>query len=59
MKRIIFLLIVLLMVVTALVATAQGSKEIVTDRPDQTESPVLVPRGGVQIETGFFLNAIK
>ena len=27
--------------------------EIVTDRPDQTEAPVLVPKGGLQVETGF------
>ncbi len=26
---------------------------IVTDRPDQTETPTLVPKGMVQIETGF------
>ena len=26
---------------------------IVTDRPDQTESPTLVPKGLVQVETGF------
>jgi len=35
-------------------AKAQNGKpEIVTDRPDQTEAPVLVPRGGLQVETGF------
>jgi len=34
--------------------TAQIDKpEIVTDRPDQTEAPDLVPRGGLQVETGF------
>lgn len=27
--------------------------ELVTDRPDQTEAPVLVPKGGLQVETGF------
>lgn len=27
--------------------------DIVTDRPDQTEAPSLVPTGGLQIETGF------
>jgi len=33
---------------------AQTEKpEIVTDRPDQTEASVLVPRGGLQVETGF------
>jgi hypothetical protein len=26
--------------------------EIVTDRPDQTEAPSLVPRGGLQVELG-------
>jgi len=37
-----------------LMAKAQTEKpEIVTDRPDQTEAPVLVPRGGLQVETGF------
>jgi hypothetical protein len=38
----------------ALTAHAQVEKEeIVTDRPDQTESPSLVPKGGLQVETGF------
>jgi hypothetical protein len=32
---------------------AQERPEIVTDRPDQTEAPSLVPRGGLQVETGF------
>jgi hypothetical protein len=33
---------------------AQTEKpEIVTDRPDQTEAPSLVPKGGLQVETGF------
>ncbi|HEY5744862.1 MAG TPA: transporter [Chryseolinea sp.] len=27
--------------------------DLVTDRPDQTEAPVLVPKGGLQVETGF------
>lgn len=32
---------------------AQTTKsEIVTDRPDQTEAPSLVPRGGIQVELG-------
>jgi hypothetical protein len=46
-----------LLIVTALgltVANAQTTKpDLVTDRPDQTEAPVLVPRGGLQVETGF------
>ena len=53
MKRIIILVAVLLMVVIGFVATAQTEKpEIVTDRPDQTEAPVLVPKGGLQVELG-------
>src|SRR5688572_2980604 len=32
---------------------AQTAKpEIVTDRPDQTEAPSLVPTGGIQVELG-------
>jgi hypothetical protein len=35
-------------------AFSQVSKpDIVTDRPDQTEAPALVPQGGLQVETGF------
>ena len=53
MKRIIILIAVLLMVIAGLVASAQTEKpEIVTDRPDQTEAPVLVPKGGLQVELG-------
>ena len=33
-------------------ATAHG-QELVTDRPDQTESATVVPRGLLQIETGY------
>jgi hypothetical protein len=49
MKRII-LISVLIVIVRLAFAQKQ---ELVTDRPDQTEAPVLVPQGGVQIETGF------
>lgn len=30
-------------------------QELVTDRPDQTESSVTVPKGSLQIESGFLL----
>jgi len=30
------------------------SEELITDRPDQTESPSLVSKGSIQVETGFF-----
>lgn len=29
------------------------SQQIITDRPDQTESPISVPRGSIQVETGL------
>lgn len=34
-------------------ATAQEKKPIEADRPDQTETPAIVPKGMFQIETGF------
>jgi hypothetical protein len=41
-------------------AVAQNTKpEIITDRPDQTESPSLVPRGGVQVELGAAIESDK
>jgi hypothetical protein len=52
MKKNLFLIAILLVVTFA--ASAQTEKpEIVTDRPDQTEAPSLVPAGGLQVETGF------
>lgn len=56
MKRIIILVIILILVVFGFAAIGQVKTDIVTDRPDQTEAPVLVPKGGLQIETGFFLS---
>ena len=54
MKRIITLTTIFLLISIGFVAMAQTEKpEIVTDRPDQTEAPVLVPKGGLQVETGF------
>jgi hypothetical protein len=35
------------------VVFSQEKPDIITDRPDQTEAPALVPQGGLQIETGF------
>lgn len=34
-------------------ASAEGPGDLVTDRPDQTESSVVVPRGWVQLEVGW------
>jgi hypothetical protein len=57
MRKIIFLVLVLVLVVIGFVATAQNNNDMTTDRPDQTEAPTLVPQYGFQMETGFFLNA--
>jgi hypothetical protein len=60
MKRIIFLIVLLILVVFAFVASGQEKKaDIVTDRPDQTEAPVLVPKGSLQVETGFIFEKDK
>jgi len=57
MKRIIVLILVLILVVVGFVAVGQEKKaDIVTDRPDQSEAPVLIPQGSLQVETGFFLS---
>ena len=46
------LLLVLVMLAGTAVASAQ-SPDMVTDRPDQTESATVVPRGLIQVETGY------
>ena len=46
------LLLVLIVPVGTGVARAQ-SPDMVTDRPDQTESAAVVPRGLLQVETGY------
>jgi hypothetical protein len=49
-------IIVLIAATAAVVSSAFGQEEkpeLVTDRPDQTEAPSIVPRGGLQVETGF------
>jgi hypothetical protein len=51
MKKIIGPIVVLVAALAP--AIGQQKPEIVTDRPDQTEAPALVPGGGLQIETGF------
>ena len=33
--------------------TAQNTEPIQADRPDQTETPALVPKGMFQVEAGF------
>lgn len=44
------------LLVLSFMAFAQNEKpEIITDRPDQTEAPELIPVGSLQVETGFIL----
>ena len=40
-------------VLTGAVGASAQSPELVTDRPDQTESATVVPRGLLQVETGY------
>lgn len=43
----------LLLFFVSTVFMAQNQEPIQTDRPDQTETPALVPKGMFQVETGF------
>ncbi|KAB2843352.1 MAG: transporter [Melioribacteraceae bacterium] len=38
---------------------AQNIPELITDRPDQTESTALVPQGSLQVETGIVFSQTK
>ena len=54
--------VVAILFLFSLVAGAQESeviREMVTDRPDETESPSLVPTGFLQIESGFLYEERK
>jgi hypothetical protein len=51
MKKLVLLIAVVIIATSAVLA--QEKPELVTDRPDQTEAPSLVPTGGLQVETGF------
>lgn len=55
MKKIV--IIVAIFFYTTIVLFAQNKKELVTDRPDQTESSVTVPYKSLQIETGFLMES--
>lgn len=52
MKNLSFIIICLILLNTVNVF----SQELITDRPDQTESSVTVPAGSLQIETGISLS---
>lgn len=48
--------LIVLFTLATLVAKAQDTiPELITDRPDQTESAAVVPLGALQIETGYIL----
>ena len=57
MKTCFLLLNFILLSVAGLYAQSETGDvpEMVTDRPDQTESPVIVPKGFLQLETGPYL----
>jgi hypothetical protein len=45
---------ILILTITTIYAKAQNeAPELITDRPDQTESSTVVPHKSLQIETGF------
>jgi len=46
----------LILILTLVIICGQVSAQIVTDRPDQTESSVTVPKGALQMESGMLLN---
>jgi hypothetical protein len=48
-------LILIFLVTSAYVKAQDKVPELVTDRPDQTESSAVVPPGSLQIETGFIM----
>lgn len=53
------LLTTYLLISLSLKITAQVEKaEIVTDRPDQSNTPLLIPKGSLQIETGFLYEEV-
>jgi hypothetical protein len=52
-RRIIKIILLLFFSMTASQYYAQEIPELNTDRPDQTESPIVVPFDALQIETGF------
>ena len=50
----------LLMILLSLPILAQEERpELITDRPDATESPSVVPQGALQIETGALFTSFE
>lgn len=53
MKKVLFILLILFTIHSVAQKTPIGENQIITDRPDQTESPNAVDVGIIQIETGL------
>ncbi|MFW5658205.1 MAG: transporter [Bacteroidota bacterium] len=53
MRQYLFHFVFLLLVQLPVFTQESTNPEIVTDRPDQTESPFIVPKNTLQIESGF------
>jgi hypothetical protein len=49
------LLLILSIILSLTVSAQEDIKELITDRPDQTESSSVVPTGMLQIESGFLM----
>ncbi len=47
--------IMVLFIISAIVKAQDKDSELITDRPDQTESSAVVPHKSLQIETGFII----
>lgn len=54
-----FYLVLFLLIISGIDYFAQDIPDLVTDRPDKTESPLVVPLNSFQIETGFVFEKQK
>lgn len=47
------------LIITASTKAQDNTPELITDRPDQTESSAIVPHHSLQIETGFVMESLE
>ena len=52
-------IISILLLITVIAQAQNDTPDLITDRPDQTESSITVPHKSLQIETGFVFENIK
>jgi len=52
-KTVLIYVLLIMILLSSPIIAQQDIQSIVTDRPDQTESPLVVPLDYFQIETGF------